>query len=349
MPTLRADALKDFATRLLSAGGVGPDEAALVAESLVGANLRGHDSHGVMRIPSYLEFCKKGEAVPDAELRAIRRTPTIFVGDAHWGFGQTQAGRLARTLIEMAKASGVAIGTLVRCCHIGRLGEYCEMAAEAGLVSMVMVNTHGHARRVAPPGGKAPRLGTNPLAIGAPAAGGPLILDFGTSATAEGKVRVKRIAGELCPDGWLLDCEGRSTNDPHSLYGNPPGTIRPLGGDQAYKGFALGLMIEIFSGALSGGVCIREVPINQIGNCVFMLVVDPAHVGGAEHFAREVGALTEFVRGCPRIDGVEEILLPGDPERRALKQRSARGIPMDDGNWGELVKLAGQLKVAVPK
>ncbi len=132
---------------------------------------------------------------------------------------------------------------------------------------MMMVNTHGHARRVAPPGGKSPRLGTNPLAIGAPAPGGPLILDFGTSATAEGKVRVKRIAGQLCPDGWLLDSEGQPTNDPNLLYGNPPGSIRPMGGDQAYKGFGLGLMVEIFAGALSGGVCIREVPINQIGNC----------------------------------------------------------------------------------
>jgi LDH2 family malate/lactate/ureidoglycolate dehydrogenase len=349
MPTLPADTLTDFATQLLLAGGLPHDEAALVAESLVNANLRGHDSHGVMRIPSYLEFCKKGEAVPGVDLTAVRETPVIFVGDAQWGFGQTQAGRLTRKLIEMARTSGLAIGTLVRCGHVGRLGEYCEMAAAAGLVSMVMVNTHGHARRVAPPGGKAPRLGTNPLAIGSPAAEGPLVLDFGTSATAEGKVRVKRIAGELCPDGWLLDCEGQPTNDPNLLYGKPPGTIRPMGGDQAYKGFGLGLMIEILTGALSGGVCIRETPINQIGNCVFMLVIDPAQVGGADHFATEVRDLAEFVRGCPRIEGVDEILLPGDPERRTLKHRSTAGIPLDDGNWGALAKLAEQLEVALPE
>lgn len=348
MPTLTADELTDFATQLLTAGGLGGDEAQLVAKSLVESNLRGHDSHGVMRIPSYLQFCSQGEAVPGAELTAMRHTESLYVGDAHWGFGQTQAGRLTRTLIEMATKSGMAMGTLVRCCHIGRLGEYCERAADAGLVSMVMVNTHGHARRVAPPGGKSPRLGTNPLAIGAPAADGPLILDFGTSATAEGKVRVKRIAGQLCPDGWLLDSEGQPTNDPHSLYGEPPGSIRPMGGDQAYKGFGLGLMIEIFTGALSGGVCIREVPINQIGNCVFMLMIDPAHVGGAEHFAREVAGLTEFVRACPRIDGVEEILLPGDPERRTRTHRAVEGIPIDDGNWDQLVQLADNLDVTPP-
>jgi uncharacterized oxidoreductase len=348
MPTFAASDLEVFSTQLLAAGGLGAEEAALVAHSLVDANLRGHDSHGVMRIPSYLDTCRKGEVVPGAELTAMRESPTIFVGDAHWGFGQTQAQRLTRKLIAMARESGLAIGTLIHCSHIGRLGEYCELAAEAGLVSMVMVNTHGNARRVAPPGGKAPRLGTNPLAIGAPAPGGPLVLDFGTSATAEGKVRVKRIAGELCPDGWLLDSEGQATNDPHSLYGTPPGSIRPMGGDQAYKGFGLGLMVEILTGALSGGVCIREVPITQNGNCVFMLLMDPGHLGGSEHFAREVSGLAEFVRDCPRIEGVEEILLPGDPERRTHAKRSTTGIPLDEGNWNELAKLAEKLGVNVP-
>jgi len=216
-------------------------------------------------------------------------------------------------------------------------------------VSMVMVNTHGNSRRVAPVGGTAPRLGTNPLAIGVPNGDETLLLDFGTSATAEGKVRIKKIAGQKCPDGWLLDSDGNPTNDPNLLYGNPPGTIRPMGGDQAYKGFGLGLMVEIFSGALSGGVCIRETPINQNGNCVFMQVLSPAHLGGAEHFAGEVKNLGEFVRSCPRIEGVKEIMLPGDPERRALAARSAGGVPLDDGNWNELVKLASRLNVPVPK
>jgi uncharacterized oxidoreductase len=348
MPVFSATELTAFAGRLLVAGGVGEAEAALVASSLVGANLRGHDSHGVMRIPYYLDVCAKGEVVPGAPLTAIRESEGVFVGDAHWGFGQTQAQRLTRNLIAMARDRALAVGTLVHCSHIGRLGEYCELAAEAGMVSMLMVNTHGNARRVAPPGGKAPRLGTNPLAIGAPGAGGPLILDFGTSATAEGKVRVKRIAGEKCPDGWLLDSEGRPTNDPNSLYGTPPGTILPMGGNQAYKGFGLALTVEILTGALSGGVCIREVPITPNGNCVFMLVVDPAGLGGADHFAREVAGLTSFVRDCPRIDGVDEILLPGDPERRTLATRSASGIPLDDGNWNELVKLGARLNVPLP-
>ncbi|HEX5443992.1 MAG TPA: Ldh family oxidoreductase [Pirellulales bacterium] len=348
MPTFPAAQLTEFAAALFIKGGVGRAEARLIAESLVGANLRGHDSHGVMRIPYYLDGVAKGEVKPDAELIVRQETPVILVADGNWGFGQTQARRLTEWLIAKAGDSGLAIGTLVRCAHIGRLGEYCEQAAAAGLVSMMMVNTHGCAARVAPPGGRAPRLGTNPMAFGVPLGDTPLILDFGTSTTAEGKVRVKKLAGQLCPDGWLQDANGRPTNDPNALYGDPPGAILPMGGPQAYKGFGLSLMVEILTGALSGGVTMREKPLNQIGNCVFMLAIDPGRVGGAEHFASEVAQLATFVRGCPRIDGVEEILLPGDPERRTLAARSSSGIPLDDGNWRQLTALADRLGVATP-
>jgi len=349
MPSIAAHALTQFSQALLVGGGLGAGEAQVVAESLVASNLRGHDSHGVMRIPFYLDALRKGEVVADAPFSVAKELPALVTADGHWGFGQMQARRLMDRIIAKARVSGVCVGTLVRCSHIGRLGEYCEQAAAAGMVSQVMVNTHGNSRRVAPPGGKSPRLGTNPLAIGVPNGAQPLLLDFGTSATAEGKVRVKKIAGQTCPDGWLLDSEGRPTNDPNTLYGTPPGTIRPMGGDQAYKGFGLGLMIEIFSGALSGGVCIREKPINQNGNCVFMQVFSTELLGqGGDHFSREVAGLVDFVRGCPRIDGVAEILVPGDPERRTLEQRSRHGIPLDEGNWRALTELAQSLKIPAP-
>jgi uncharacterized oxidoreductase len=291
---------------------------------------------------------KKGEVKPGAEFTVIKESDSLLQADGNWGFGQTQARRLTDRLIAKARKSGVALGTLMHSAHIGRLGEYCEQAAAAGMVSMLMVNTHGTARRVAPPGGTAPRLGTNPIAIGVPHKDGPLVLDFGTSATAEGKVRVRRIAGQTCPDGWLLDNAGNPTNDPNVLYREPQGTIRPFGGEQPHKGFALGLMVEIFAGALSGGVCIRETPINQVGNCVFELVIDPNHVGGGQHFATEVTNLVEFIHGCPRADGVNGILLPGDPERKTAAIRQAQGIPIDDGNWKQLLQFAEGLKVSPP-
>jgi uncharacterized oxidoreductase len=348
MPTIPADTLTPFAIDLLAAGGVRHDEAELVGQSLVGANLRGHDSHGVVRIAQYLDQLGKNEVVTGAPFTTLRESESLIAADGHWGFGRVQAGRLTARLIEKAQQNGVAVGTLIRSSHIGRLGEYCELAAAAGLVSMLMVNTHGVARRVAPPGGKAPRLGTNPIAIGVPNGDAPLILDFGTSATAEGKVRVKKIAGQSCPPGWLLDSEGRATTDPATLYGEPPGTILPMGGDQAYKGFGLGLMVEVFAGALSGGVCAREKALNQNGNCVFMQVISPDHLGGVEHFGREVSCLLEFVRGCPRVDDCREILLPGDPERRMLAERNKQGIPFDDGNWQQLCKLADRFGVRAP-
>ena len=348
MPTLRPLDLTTFAKSLLHAGGASEEEASITARSLVDANLKGYDSHGVMRIPYYVQAIKEGEVTSGAELTILDEGPSRIVADANWGFGQVQAARLIKRLAAKAHVEGQAIGTMTHCGHIGRLGEYCEMTAAEGLVSMFMVNSHGAAVRVAPPGGKAPRLSTNPLAIGAPHGDEPLVLDFSTSATAEGKVRVKKIAGEKVPEGWLLDCEGKPTTDPNTLYANPCGSILPMGGNQAYKGFGLGLMIEIFTGAISGGVCARPVPYPKKGNCVFMMFIDPARFGGAEHFQAEVAQLVDYVRSCPRIDGVDEITLPGDPERRLCAQRMAEGITLDGENWNALVKLAGQLGVESP-
>ena len=348
MLTISAPQLEQFAVALLAAGGATQEEARRVGESLVNANLCGYESHGVMRIPYYVEAVATGEVVSGAEFAVTRESPTHMVVDGHWGFGQIQANRLLQRLVEKARHNAIGVGTMIHCGHIGRLGEYCEAAATEQMISMLMVNTHGATVRVAPPGGKSPRLGTNPLAIGAPDRDAPLILDFSTSATAEGKVRVKKIASEQCPQGWLLDSQGRPTTDPNALYTTPPGTILPMGGPQAYRGFGLGLMIEILTGALSGGLCAREKLSPTKGNCVFMLLLAPDHFGGAETFRAEVRQLVDFIRDCPRVDGVEQILLPGDPERWTFRERSAKGVRLDDENWRALVRLAERLGVTVP-
>jgi len=346
MPTFVPAKLESFAASLLQAGGASAEEARLVAASLVDANLKGYDSHGVMRIPYYVQAIKDGEVVPGAELTILDEGPSRIVADGNWGLGQVQAMRLIERLTAKAREAGLGLGTMMHSGHIGRLGEYCEKTAAEGLVSMLMVNSHGGAVRVAPPGGKAPRLSTNPLAIGVPHGDAPLVLDFSTSATAEGKVRVKKIAGQPCPEGWLIDCEGKPTTDPNTLYGNPPGAILPMGGAQAYKGFGLGLMIEILTGALSGGNCAKTVPYPKKGNCVFILLIDPSRFGGTDHFQSEVVQLTEYIQSCPRVEGCPEIILPGDPERRLAAQRRREGIFLDDENWNALVKL-GQ-KFGVP-
>lgn len=348
MPVFSEHQLFEFAKSLLSAGGANDDEAAIVARSLVGANLRGHDSHGVMRIPFYVGRIAEGILQPGAEVTFENETAASVVCDGGWGFGQVSSLKLMDRLIKMAESSGVACGTLRRSAHIGRLGEYAEVATEKNMAVIICANTLGAAQRVAPVGGKRPRLGTNPICIGMPGGKeGPFVLDFGTSATAEGKVRLKKIAGQTVPEGWVLDPDGQPTTDPNQLYGDPPGTILPMGGDQAYKGFGLSFMIEMLCGGLSGGLCAHPNPPPAIGNCAVFIVMSPERLAGYDSLATQVSQLEEYVRGVPRIDGVSEIILPGDPERRTLADRQANGIPVDDGNWEALTTLATKLGVAV--
>lgn len=349
MPVLQETQLLEFGVSLLAAGGANETEAAVVGRSLVQANLRGHDSHGVMRIPFYIKQVQDGKLNAGSTLQVAHETSGTLVGDGNWGFGQVLSRDLMERLIDKAGEAGIASGSLRQSAHIGRLGEYAEMAAEKNMSAIICANTHGAAQRVAPVGGKRPRLGTNPICIGMPGGkDGPFVLDFGTSATAEGKVRVKKIAGEKVPDGWVLDPDGNPTNDPNQLYGDPPGTILPMGGDQAYKGFGLSFMIEMLCGALSGGQCAYPNPPAPVGNAAFFIVINPSQYAGFEHLKTEVENLEEYVRTVPRIDGVDEVFLPGDPERRVMATRQESGIPLDDGNWNALLALASELGVTPP-
>jgi uncharacterized oxidoreductase len=349
VPTVAAAPLTDFARSLFVAAGVPADEAATVAGSLVGANLRGHDSHGVIRVLQYVELILAGRLKPGAELTALNETPAVLAADGNWGLGQVMAHKLLGRLWPKAAALGLAAGTLRRCGHVGRLGEYAEAAAEQKLALFATVNNHGAARRVAPPGGADARLSTNPICLGAPTAGDPLVLDIGTSVAAEGKVRVLFQKGEPAPEGWLLDAQGKPTTDPGVLYREPRGSILPLGGPQAYKGFGLAMLLDILAGGLSGGPCSRpDVPPPAVGNTVLFVLFDPAKFGGLDHFLSESAGLADSVRSCPRVEGTSEILLPGDPERRAMRQRQRDGIPIGEGTWGLLTALAQKLGVAAP-
>ncbi|HMC65980.1 MAG TPA: Ldh family oxidoreductase [Gemmataceae bacterium] len=348
MPTVVADTLRAFAQSLFEAGSVPADEAARVAESLVDANLAGHDSHGVIRIVQYVKAIDDGQLKPGVPLDVVQETPAVLVVDGHWGLGQVQAHRLLERLIPKARQVGLAAGTLKHCGHIGRLGEYAEAAAKERMALIATVNGHGYGRNVAPPGGVAGRIGTNPLCLGAPTAGDPVILDIGTSVAAEGKVRVAFNKKVPVPDGWLLDAKGQPTTDPSALYQEPPGTILPLGGPQAYKGFGIGLLLDIFAGGLSGAPCSHPGTPLRVANAVVFIAIDVGQFAGAGHFLREVGRLSAAVRECPRAAGVSEILLPGDPERKARERRRREGIPLDDGTWGQLTALAKRFGLSVP-
>jgi uncharacterized oxidoreductase len=348
VPTFPADQLTSFAEALFRASGVPEDEAVRVARSLVDANLCGHDSHGLIRVVQYVDAIRDGRLKPGASFTVVKQTAGVLVVDGGMGLGQVQAHRLLDRLVPRAQALGLAAGTLMHCGHIGRLGEYAEAAAAHKLALVASVNNHGFGRGVAPPGGTEARIGTNPLCIGVPTRAEPVVLDIGTSVVAEGKVRVAFNKGQQVPPGWLLDPEGRPTTDPGVLYKEPRGSILPLGGTQAYKGFGIGLVLDMLVGGLSGAPCSTPGLPNLSANAVLFLVLDIEQFAGAAHFLNEASGLAGNVRSCPRAQGVEEILLPGDPERRAKTLRSLAGIPLDDGTWKQLCALAERSQVAAP-
>jgi uncharacterized oxidoreductase len=349
VPTFHPDPLIRVARQCFEASRVPPEEADIVARSLVDANLAGHDSHGLIRIPQYLKALGDGVLKSGVSLKIDSQTPAVLCCDGGWGLGQVQAHRLLDRLVPMARGVGVATGTLRQCGHIGRLGEYGEKSAQHGLVLFATVNNHGYGRAVAPPGSASGRIGTNPICLSVPAGQQPpVVLDIGTSVCAEGKVRVCYNKGVPVPEGWLLDAEGRPTTNPGVLYIEPKGTILPLGGTQAYKGFGLGLLLDMLAGGLTGAPCSRPELGPISANAVVFVVFDPARFAGAEHFAREAGDLAVNVRTAPPVPGAT-VQLPGDPERRERTRRQREGIPLDEGTWGQLTNLAARLGVEVPQ
>jgi uncharacterized oxidoreductase len=303
-----------------------------------------------MRIPQYVGFIERGEYRHGVELKIERETPALVACDGAWGLGQVQAHRLLDLLIPKARLLGVAAGTARNCGHIGRLGEYAERAVGEGLLLLATVNNGGAAQRVAPPGGVEPRLSTNPFCAAVPTCRreAPIVVDFGTSVVAEGKVRGYYISNARVPEGWLLDHEGQATTDPAVLYEPPQGSILPLGGPQAYKGFGLGLILDLWAGGLSGGRCSGQGADARIpGNNVFFLALDPARFAGYDGLANQATALAASIRATRRAPGIEAILVPGDPERLTFEHRTAHGIPLDDNHLGKLEELAKRLGVAL--
>ena len=349
MPTFSVNTLLKLSRTVFEAVGVPPADAAVVAHSLVGANLRGHDSHGVMRVPQYVEFLRTGIYKAGVPLTIVTETPAIVGADGNWGLGQVQAHRLLARLVAKAQDVGVAAGTLRNCGHTGRLGEYAETVAKDRLAFFGAVNSHGGGCRVVPPGGTEGRLSTNPICLGAPTSTDPVVLDFGTSAVAEGKVRGYYQKKEPTPPGWLVDHTGAPTTDPAVLYTTPRGGLLPFGGPQMYKGFGLGLLIDLLCGGLSGGPCSSpKFPLGGQGNTALFVVFDPAKFAGVEHFLEQTDGLTEFVRSCPAATDGPGITLPGDPELAALHAREKAGIVIPPGTWELIAKTAADLGAPVP-
>jgi uncharacterized oxidoreductase len=343
VPLLEPARLRAYVARMFEAAGAPSDDAALVADHLVEANLQGHDSHGVIRVERYIRDIEAGILHPGAEVRLDRDDETTAVVDGGWNFGQVVAHRAMAVAVEKARAHGVGIAVAHRSGHVGRVGAYGEQAAAEGCIGIAMVNNHGGGRVMSAPGGLERRLSPNPIVVVLPTEP-RFVLDMTTSVVAEGKLRVARNRGDSVPEGWIVDAEGRPSTDPAVFYGPPQGSLRPLGADAAHKGFGLALVVEALAGALSpAGTSRPGAP--SVGNGLFCMAIDVARFRPLEAFGSTFAALIEYVQSPPYAPGVDRITIPGDPERTSQRTREATGIPLDDATWRQLVETAQKLRV----
>ncbi|MBI1736051.1 MAG: Ldh family oxidoreductase [Candidatus Rokubacteria bacterium] len=345
MPNIAPDTLERLVRDIFAGWGAPPDDAAWVATMLVRANLRGHDSHGVIRVPHYVRSLKAGDTNPKPQIRIEYETPAIARLDGGLGFGQVVARRGMAIAIDKAKAQGLSAVTLRRTNHVGRLADYTEMAAAQGLIGMAWVNAP-MALNVAPWGGAARRLGTNPHAVAVPGPNGTVAmsLDFATSVWAEGKLKVKFARGESVPPGIMLNALGEPSTDPREYYGDPVGSLLTMG---QHKGYGLSLAIEIIAGILSGTGAARP-ERGAVQNGTLFMCLDVQRFVPVDDFHAEVARLFEFTRSAPLAAGAKEILVPGEPEARTSDERRARGVPVEDETWRQLQECAAEIGVAAP-
>ena len=348
MPVIPADALNGIARRVFAAAGSSEEEAALIADHLVEANLKGHDSHGVGMIPSYLRNLAAGKAAANEKGHVVSQAGSLIVYDGARGYGQVVARAATELAIETAQSSGVAVVALRNAHHIGRVGTYGELCAAAGLVSLHFVNITDQRPAVAPFRGSEARFGTNPVCIAmpGPAPDRPIILDMATSRIAMGKVRVARNKGETIAPGTLLDADGEPTADPNVMYRQPRGALLPFG---EHKGYGLAFICEMLGGAVTGSGTMRPErhDAESVTNGMLMIAIDPERLGDRAWLQDEVAAMTAYVTGSRPQRAAEAVLIPGDPERANRARRLADGVPIDDETWREIVAAARTVNVLV--
>jgi uncharacterized oxidoreductase len=342
VPILSTRELEELTARIFLALDTPEPDARWIATLLVRANLRGHDSHGVIRIPQYVGAVRQHQVNPRPAMTIARETSTTAVVDGDLGFGQVVARRAAEVALERAARHGLAAVGVKRAYHVGRLADYVELAAEHGFVGLMWANA-ASAASVVPHGGVGRRLSTNPLAVAVPGPGGGIALsvDMATSIVAEGKVRVKRNRKEPLPAGWAIDAGGRPVTDSGSFYGPPRAGLLPMAG---HKGTALALVVEVLGGILSGAGAIGPSPGAGVNGCLIALLEIERFLPLAE-FTRQVQDLVSFVKSAEPASGVAEVLVPGEPEARTERDRRASGIPVDDETWRQIEVIAAELKV----
>ena len=329
---------------VVAAGGSEAREARLVAENLVTANLLGHDSHGIGMIPRYVDALLEGGLEANRHPKATLDAGALLALDGCKGYGQTIGLESMQMAIERAKRHGSCIMALANSHHLGRIGHWAEMAVAEGLVSIHFVNVISHAR-VAPYGGRDARFGTNPCCIGVPLPGEPpFILDYATSAVAQGKLRVAHNKGEKVPPGRLIDDQGRPTDDPRYAVVPPLGAMLPFG---EHKGSGMAIACELLGGALTGGGTwhYTESSKQRVMNGMLAILIDPARLGTAGAFEEEARLFLAWLRGSRAAPGFDKVSIAGEPEREYRAKRERDGIAVDPTTWQEIEKAAGKVKL----
>jgi LDH2 family malate/lactate/ureidoglycolate dehydrogenase len=341
MPTIEADRLQEIAAQLLIGAGASEEEAAIVARHSIGANLAGHDSHGIILIPTYIDRIKREHIVPGAPFEVVRETANSTVIDGHWGFGYVVSERAMAITIEKAKHGSVAAATVFRQSHVGRVADYPLMAAGAGMIGVMTADSGRSAKTVAPFGGREARLGTNPICIAMPSdLEGPMFIDMATSAVAAGKLSVARARGHAIPEGWILDKDGEPTTDPAA-----GGVALPLGGSEGHKGYGLSVMVEILSGILTG-LGFGHDPSGRHNDGCFLAVFNVEAFRPLQDFKREVTEFAEYLKSCQPATGFERVYYPGELEYLSTERLRKEGISIEDTTWARLTEVAHELGLA---
>jgi LDH2 family malate/lactate/ureidoglycolate dehydrogenase len=330
---------------ILASWGMPEDNAGVTADILGWADLHGVDSHGMSMIPGYYQLHKSGRANVKAQPKIVRESPVSALVDAGGGLGHVPSHFAMNVAIDKAKKVGMAVVAVRNSAHFGATGYYTLMAANAGLIGMAGTSASGI--QVAPTGGKQARLGTDPWSFAAPSADGvPFLLDMATTTVAAGRIRNKANENLPTPDGWVLDSEGRPSNDP-LVAREKGGFLTSLGGspeNSSYKGYGLSAMVNILGSCLSGATLITDPEHTKkpqgmdIGH--FFMAIDPSLFRDDDDFQKDVAQFCGDLRATTPIDPSKPVMVAGDPQWAYAKQRMENGIPVGPGLLQQVRQIA---------
>lgn len=344
---IKADDLRRVCHDLLVKHGMPDADARVTARCLVEADLRGVETHGVVRLPHYLNRVRLGLMKMQPDIRVTRITPVAAAVDGDDGFGFVVATRAMTEALDIAATYGIGVVAVRRSNHFGMAASYVLQAIRAGFMSMVFTNA---SRSMPPWGGRDAVLGTSPFAAGAPGGEGPpFVLDMAPAVVARGKIRLAAKRGQPIPEGWGLDKEGRQTTDPNAVLDD--GVVLPIGGP---KGSALSMMMDIFGGVFTGSAFAGDVTNHtleftkpsDVGH--FMLAIKPGLFVSDADFRARMDVLTSRVKGGRRAHGVDEIFVSGEPEARQEAERLRTGIALPQAELSALMQDAQTAGVMIP-